>query len=413
MFEINESIELDPVNVSLFDSNKEEIGETAGIIEMSFLPKFRAIIKGEIEHGEAIFFKKITDIKYIKVNNSEKLIEVIPLNIQLSGSAKFRLIPTDSSFFIGSDSKVQKIKFFITNFDCILQKETLEIGDWEIDLRLVTKNDEFKELKKTGGYLITHEGTISRKDDESFKKHDLNDLMVFLYLLFTFANGFDTCPFYLRGINKKGDLIWYQVSNNKLDSYTKVNNWFDLPNTDLVHFSNGFYNFFKDDIYKEYIREIIYWYVHSNEGGNDKSVILSHTCLELISWLYLTLDKKNLSKNGFNNLYASDSFSLTLTSCNIPIEIPKKLEGLKKLAKGDQNIENSCQVFSLIRNKIVHPSSNRRKNITKSRHLFEAKLLGCKFIELFILYKSNYHGSYFNRINYNTWKGNVEKVPWA
>jgi predicted patatin/cPLA2 family phospholipase len=102
-----------------------------------------------------------------------------------------------------------------------------------------------------------------------------------------------------------------------------------------------------------------------------------------------------------------------LTSCSLPINIPNKLKNLTKLAKGDSNIDNACQAYSLVRNKIIHPSSKRRKEITKSEHVFEAKLLGSKFIELFVLYKSNYQGSYFNRVNYDAWKGKVETVPWV
>ena len=413
MIKLNESINLDPIEIELFDSNKKEIGKTDGIIEITFLPKFQAVIKGEIKNQGNKNFKNVTDIQYIKVNAKNELIKIIPLNISLSGSAKFTLLPADASFFIGSDSKVSEVKFYVTNFDPMLKHQVLEIGDWELDLKFISKVEEFNKLKKLGGYLVTHEGTISLADGSSFKKKDLEDLMVYLFLLFTFTNGFDTCPFYLRGVDNKGKVKWYQVSNNKVDRFQKTSNWFELPYTDLESFNTGFYSLFKHELYNQYLREIIYWYVHSNKDGIDKSVILSHTCLELISWVFLTLDKQNLSKDGFNNLYAADSFSLTLTSCSIPINIPSKLQNLTKLAKGDSNIDNACQAYSLVRNKIIHPSSKRRKEITKSEHVFEAKLLGCKFIELFVLYKSNYQGSYFNRVNYDAWKGTVETVPWV
>jgi hypothetical protein len=284
MIKLNESIELDPIEVGLFDSNKKEIGITDGIIVISFLPKFQAVIKGKIKNLGNKNFKNVTDIQYIKINANKELIRIIPLNISLSGSVKFTLLPANSSFFIGSDTKVSEVKFYFTNFDPMLKHQVLSIGDWQLDLKFISEVDEFKKLKKIGGYLVTHEGTISLSDGSQFKKKDLENLMVYLFLLFTFTNGFDTCPFYLRGLDKKGKVKWYQVSNNKVDRFQKTSNWFELPQTDLESFNTGFYALFNHELYNQYLREIIYWYVHSNKDGIDKSVILSHTCLELISW---------------------------------------------------------------------------------------------------------------------------------
>ena len=83
------------------------------------------------------------------------------------------------------------------------------------------------------------------------------------------------------------------------------------------------------------------------------------------------------------------------------------------MAKGRQNVENACKAFSFVRNKLVHPGSKQRKDLTKSNLVFEAKILGCKFIELFILYKSEYFGLYFDRVKYDSWKGNADPVPWS
>lgn len=409
---LNESINLDPIRIELFDSNKKEIGKTDGIIEISFFPKYQILIKGEISGVASSNFKGLLNLKYIKIDSREEFISVIPLNIKLSGTATFTLLPTKSSVFIGSKIKVFKAKFYITNFDPVLKKKVLEIGKWKLDLNFISELEEFEKLKKIGGYLITHEGTISLKNGDSFRIQDIKELLEYLLLYFTFINGFETRPIYIRGIDKKDKIGCYQVSNDKIDRFQKTKNWCEILQTDIESFNKGFYSLFNQELYKQYLGEIIYWYVQSNRDGSDKSVILSHTCLELISWVHLTLEKQNLSKEGFNKLSAADALSLTLSSCSIPIEVPKKLQALTKLAKND-NIDNSCQIFSLVRNKIIHPSSKRRSEITKSEHVIEAKLLGCQFIELFILRKSEYQGSYFNRVNHDAWRGEVETVPWV
>jgi hypothetical protein len=412
MFTINQEIDIE-IDIKLFDSEKELIGETISTINMSFVPKFQATINGVLTHKEASDFKKVLDITYIKIKGKNTFIEVFALNIKMSGAAEFKLLPKQSSLLIGKESEIDHINFYLTNLTPSLNKEVFEIDKWKVELNSKADYKEYKNLKKTSGFLITHEGTISRNNGSKFKRKDVHELITFLFLSFSFINGFNSCPFYLRGMDKNNNLIWSEISNNRIDPYISISNWYEFPKSDLKSFVEGFYDFFQNSVYKNHINEIIYWYIHSNRKGVDKSVILTHTALELISWLYLTQDKKNLSKDGLSKLNASDNFSLTLSSCGIPIEIPPKLKELSKMARGRQNVENACKAFSLVRNKLVHPGSKQRKNLTKSDLVYEAKILGCKFIELFILYKSGYSGLYFDRVKYDSWKGNADPVPWS
>ena len=413
MFSLNEPIQLDPIQINLLDDEKTIIGNTRSVIKMEFNHSYKVKMMGNLQ-GEHLNISLQSDqISYIQVEDSDEFIRVSPSSVKYSDSIEFTLKPVESSFFVGNNRAITQVKCYITNLDPYFNGIEFNVSGWNIELKSKATHEEFERLQSESGFLITHEACITRDSNEPFKKEKLPHLIQYLHLLFTFCNGFKSSPFYFRGIHKSGQMLWYEVARNGMDRFKKQANWFDPPNIDFESFNDGFYQLFNSEIYGNHLKEILYWYVNGNKPGIDKSVILTHTCLELICWIYLTMEKKNISKSGFEKLSTADRFSLMLNSCQIPIEIPEKLEALHGVMEKNENLENACQVFSFIRNTLVRPSNNESENSKTTDEIFEAGLLGCRFIELFILHKSNYYGHYFDRINYNTFKGDVDPVPWA
>lgn len=118
-----------------------------------------------------------------------------------------------------------------------------------------------------------------------------------------------------------------------------------------------------------------------------------------------------LTTDGYKKLSSGDCLSLTLGYNDIPISTPSELTDLESLGK-EYNL-SGANLYSTVRNKIVHPPSKKRDDYTEGRVIYEIKILGTWYMELFILSQSNYAGKYSNVLSYTGYRGNTELVPWV
>ncbi len=163
------------------------------------------------------------------------------------------------------------------------------------------------------------------------------------------------------------------------------------------------------------LKDAIYWYVLANSLPNaDASLILVHSALDLLSWVYLVKSEKSLSKKKFKDKKSSaaDRFELLFKRLGIP---NNKAPGVKELNDTFKNTEkerNLTQAFSDVRNDIVHPDSSKIKEECRTEAIRIASELGLWCLELSLLSIIGYTGKYHNRLKHQ-WSGEVEAVPWA
>lgn len=408
---LNEEIEFGTYNVNLLDDKENVLAEGSVRAIQKFHPQPNFIFRGEFDlKGDPIHLLNLNVDKCF-FTELDLTIDIILTNFIGGKNFTASFILSESPLEINLGKELSSIKFYLINFNHELEREALEFGDWCLTIEKTAPKEQFRNLKKLGGYLVTHRGKVTHKKKNQFSPQKIGDLTDFLYLLFSFCKGVPTSTFLVQGFDVNHEMTWYQIGNHKINPWKHCQNWFSDSRLKLNSFASGFYKFFNEQPYGRHLNEIIYWYNSINEATNNySSVILSHTALELISWIYLTEDKKVLSSDGYNKLPSGECLSLVLGYNSIDPNVPKQLKRLHKLSK--ENNLNSPQLYSTIRNKIIHPPSKRRDEFTDGKTIYEAKLLGAWYIEMFILSKSNFEGEYTNILNYSRWKGDKESLPW-
>lgn len=414
---LNSEINLGTYKVNFLDQDGRTFSEGEVTASQIFQPKqnlvFR-LIRGKFKlRDESISPFALLNIDRCTFIDLDKTVDIAITNIQLGKEfdASFIILKTPLSF--DSGNRLKLVNFNLVNFNKEVHKSEFEFDGWKVRLDRIANEDQYKQLPDIGGYLITHKGKFVRKDGSEFEINDANLVTSFLYNLFSFCKGVSTPAFLVEGLDSNNDLAWYEIGSYPLRAWKDCHNWFLDSRIDINSFADGFYHFSNEEPYKNYFNEVNYWYSLANGSlDNYTGVIIAHTALELMSWLYLIEDKKVLSVNGFNNLPAGDLFALTLEYCSIPINVQDELNNLIKLGKA--NNLNGPLLFSTIRNKIVHPPSKRRDEFTNDgTTIFEAKLLGIWYLELFILSKSKLEGKYVNILKYKGYRGETELLPWS
>jgi len=413
----NTEISVGTYLVELLDQNKKAIarGEVSAV--QKFQPEQKFVFTGDLKLVDESFdelsllaeSKKIDKCKFI---DSGKVESIILTDSKLDKNLSASFILSSSPITFGNGEKVESILFNLVNFNEEVKKTEIKFDVWSLKLERIASKTQYDELKKVGGYLITHKAILQKIDKTNFSVDESIPVLNFLYYLFSFCKGVSTPTFLAEGQNANGKVVWYEIGSKKINKWQRCNNWFTDSRIDLNEFTPGFYDFSCSTNFQDHIAEIIYWYntIHSS-ANNYSAVIISHTALELISWIYLTEELEVLTIDGYKKLSSGDCLSLTLGYSNIPTDTPQELSNLSSLGRG-YNLSGP-NLYSTVRNKIVHPPSNKRDDYTDGIIIFEAKLIGTWYLELFILFQSNFDGEYSNILDYSGFRGNTEFVPWS
>lgn len=161
----------------------------------------------------------------------------------------------------------------------------------------------------------------------------------------------------------------------------------------------------KDEGWREALREAIYWYLRANDSSwliDEKGgIILAQAAIERLSY---EKERRSLSsKNKFRKTPASYRLRRLFSSLDIPIDLPDKTDELRKL-KDRMNWRDAPDVLKEIRNSVVHPE----REVAISREAYcEAWKLLLWYLELSILGICGYAEKYMNRLRWE-----MEEVPW-
>jgi hypothetical protein len=290
-------------------------------------------------------------------------------------------------------------------------RQLFEHGPFSI---VIDKSDKFdslqKELKKAGGYLFTCGGEITSKKG-SFSLNDIEDLLLSFQNFISFVNGRVTSIYFLKG-EHEDEIIWEDFTNYTCEPFKEVTRWSNVAG--LFGLNDIWINFstmWKDADKKDFLLYAIHWYLNGNAhyGSTEGSIIFVQTGLELVYNWFLIEQKKLILGNDASSLSASNKIRLILSQLSIPREIPVESKNLKALP----DVEDGAEVFTLIRNALVHGQEKKRRDLRDIGYLerFEALELGLWYLELSLLYIIGYDGKYNNRIK-RGWFGLGETLPW-
>ena len=290
----------------------------------------------------------------------------------------------------------------------------LKSNGWKVKITsLPTTHDNFKRLRKEGGFQLTHIGHLERVDGSTFTGREAQEYLDAVRYFLSFAKGGWCEPNCAVGYDATGSRVW-EAWTSPREAWRQPNSWFDPHHGEqLVALFPGFMSRWADEEWRNALREVIYWYLNSNhnERGIDAGIILTQAAIERCSFEYVVKERQLIESNGFKDIKASDKYRLLFSSLGIPLGIPNILSAITKLAKSRSWIDNP-HAMTEVRNSLVHPDHKLRSQSKGTSVIFEAWSLGQWYLELAILCICGYSGTYGNRLDLQRWTGQVEDVPW-
>ena len=136
----------------------------------------------------------------------------------IKGSMSVNNVLTSNSFvwsshgsIIGvgdSDTQMQYVVFHLFNFKKILKPVNLKCEKWVIELLPSQKSEErFKKLENYGGYALTHCGCLKKVDDTPFLSKEAEEILLALFLFFSFAKGDQYATVYPVGFDSSDNKV--------------------------------------------------------------------------------------------------------------------------------------------------------------------------------------------------------------
>jgi hypothetical protein len=333
---------------------------------------------------------------------------------------------------VGDDStKMSLLVFHLFNFDNIFgtRRSGQQVGsveymiehvdlicdEWTVELKsLPSTKDALEKLKKEGGYRLTHIASARKADGTSFSGKDAQVCLSSLHYFLSFAKGGWCNPMCAVGFDEIGNRVWEFWSPPR-EPWRNPLSWFDPQRgNQLAALYPAFIKKWKNDNWREALKEVIYWYLNANssERGIDVGIILTQAAIERLAYEYAVKDKRLLLPDAFKGLRASDEFRLLFSSLSIPLEIPKETPEIAKLSKSkDFKWLDAPHALTEIRNFLVHPEREKLRQLTTSVYR-EAWGLGLWYLEMGVLAVCEYSETYANRLKKRI-GSQVEKVPWS
>jgi hypothetical protein len=349
-----------------------------------------------------------------------------------SGTALI-LRPSRIELFQTNSAKLREVIFHVINFHnfhpgkntlmldtvtskTVLARVLLQASGWRVTIQALPETyDLVRSLDNDGGYAITHVGKIERVRGGWFTTGKAREILEILRLYLSFARGsFVLCTLAV-GSDRSG-VCWKLWSSHIAYPWRSYPGWFSALRPDLLEESfPGFFALFENPHWRTPLREILYWYLRSNNssegGGVDGGIILAQAALEQLAWIYLVKDKQIISANAFKSKSWPTAASIYhfLEHMKIQTKIPTQLRALRRIAKKKQ-WPNGPTAIVKVRNELVHPE--KAQKASQGQLFGEGWLLAQRYIELAILRLAEYDGHYSDRISAK-WSSETTKVPWA
>jgi hypothetical protein len=294
----------------------------------------------------------------------------------------------------------------------------IELEEWRITVDAVENIKELSQsLRSKGGFAITHTGCLVSRKDNQFKPEEAENVLTALHCFLSFCRGSWVDVILPVGVNDNGESCWEEWRLRQQEQWETRVSWFDEHHGGLLgQVFPGFWQLWKDEVWRDPVRTVIYWYVRSSNPrtGTDGAIVLTQAGLEQLAWVLLVEHLKALSIDGFEKLPAADQIRLLLSTLKIPTPIPSELIELAKLGK-EYNWDGPA-AFTEIRNSIVHPGKmeKQKQKLRGSRlPITDAWTLGLWYIELALLSLFHHKGVYARRLQLPHIPGTVANVPWC
>jgi len=278
----------------------------------------------------------------------------------------------------------------------------LEAQPWSVSIEPVSNLQKLeKSLRADRGYAITHQGVISRTDQQAYSVQDAKDLLDGLDHFLSFVRGSHCSSTNVIGIDSEGNETWKRWGASHVSPWHTNRSWFDITASNtLFEMFPVFWQEFKD--HKVHLGRILRLYAASNDTGSlDIAIILTQVALESLT--YMTVGEKSGRTTGC-------WIAATLQKAKIKVQIPSHLEKLEEL-RTRKRWKHGPHTIVEIRNSMIHAKSLSGDIATDA--YYEAMNLGLWYLELLLLKRCKYAGKYASRLTPVQRAGDTGLVPWA
>lgn len=278
---------------------------------------------------------------------------------------------------------------------------SLKADPWIVDITAAPNlSDLKKELAATGGYGITHSGTVRRADGDNFRVSEVEQILSGLSLFLSFSRGAYCGLTLVKGRSRDGQVAWERWGTDSVTGWFSPPSWFDRHHGHLLaEVFPGFWRLYQEQ--ESSLRVVVTLYLDSNLGsshgvGLDGGLILTQAALERLAHKEVGKTGKRIARALKKNRISEKALFIPTDSC------PE----LARLAT-NHGWKHGPHALVEIRNTVVHPS--RKYGKISARAYYEAWNLGQWYFELMLLSRCQARGEYSNRLT-QKWVGEVEHL---
>ena len=279
---------------------------------------------------------------------------------------------------------------------------SLQADSWVVDITAAPNlSDVKKELAATGGYGITHSGTVRRADGNEFRVSEVEQLLSGLSLFLSFARGAYCGLTLVKGKSRDGQVAWECWGTHSVTGWFSPPSWFDRHHGHLLaEVFPGFWHLYKK--HEKDLRVIITLYLDSNLGrshgvGLDGGLILTQAALERMA--------HNVGGKPTGKIIAKALMENGISEKALCIP-PDSCPELARL-RVEHGWKHGPHALVAMRNEVVH--SKPKYDKISARAYYEAWNLGQWYLELMLLSRFEARGEYGNRLT-QKWVGEVENL---
>ena len=280
-----------------------------------------------------------------------------------------------------------------------------ETANWCIEITGVSEIRSIVDsIRRERGFGLTYNGTITRLDGGDFSVEAVRFLLEALRTFLSFARGGYCSLALVEGKDQYGEQSWVRWGAHHVSQLSNGNSWLTrIGGDDILSelFTEYWCLYEGDNAWRETILRATDWYLQSNEIAPYVGLILTLSALERLSFQVLGRKRENGEPTG-------EFIKKALVKLNVEPGLPSSCKRLNQV----KNWEHGPHALTEIRNDLVHPDVQLGSLSNYVHH--EAWNLGQWYVEMMLLSKLHYQGSYINRLSDKNEQGQViQRVPWA
>jgi hypothetical protein len=303
-------------------------------------------------------------------------------------------------------------------------RATARGGGWVLSMDALERGrDSRDQLRRRGGYAVTHAISLSRSDDATFTCADATDALHAVRCALVLALGRRADVVLPVGWHH-GEPVWARWTAGRVDAYREPGSWLDtsIAATQVAETVGRFLDCWPDMLRRDTLLYATSYYSQALALGVELGTAAAVSGLSLLGYSWLVEDRHTYSRSEWSNLGNTEAqirALLEFSKCRINTAVPDAFAHLQIVAQHldatkapDDAARDGLGCVIALRNHVMHPTRSKRTKWSAYQWA-EAHILATHFLELALLAYVGYRERYHPRISTNRWVGYVEDVPWA